>query len=126
MTQIVPYRRRSGTMGLDNKENMPLEPKIMPPKPKETPIQKATRVSWSHECCMKPTSLGYFLYWGFLKFKGHDGQVKFWKKPWKQLNKVLIFLPGANRRFHIPLSSLSNHLNGHAQSRKMGPPRARL
>jgi hypothetical protein len=45
MTQIMPYRRRSGTIGLDNKENVPLELEIMPLKPKETLTQKVTRVS---------------------------------------------------------------------------------
>jgi len=34
-------------------------------------------------------------------------------------------LRGPSWRFHIPLSSLSNHLNGHIRSRKMGPPKTR-
>jgi hypothetical protein len=32
-------------------------------------------------------------------------------------------LRGASQIFHIPLSSFSDHLNGHSRSKKMGPPR---
>jgi hypothetical protein len=45
MIQIMPHKRRKGTMGPTNKENMPLELGIMPPEPEEAPIQKATRVN---------------------------------------------------------------------------------
>ncbi len=34
------------------------------------------------------------------------------------------FLRGVHQRCHTPLSFLFDHLNGHTQSRKMGPPRA--
>jgi hypothetical protein len=39
MIQILFHRQRSGTIGLTNKENVPLEPKIMPIEPTEMPIQ---------------------------------------------------------------------------------------
>jgi hypothetical protein len=45
MTQIMPYRWRNGTTRPNNKENVTPQLEIMPPKPKETPIQKATWVT---------------------------------------------------------------------------------
>ncbi len=41
----MPCRWKSGTMRLANKENMPLEFRIMPPKLEEALIQKTTQVS---------------------------------------------------------------------------------
>jgi hypothetical protein len=44
MIQILPCRRRSGTTWPTNKENVPLEPRIMPIELDEAPIQKVAHV----------------------------------------------------------------------------------
>jgi hypothetical protein len=95
MIQIVLHRQRNGTTRPINKENMPLEHGIMPTKPDETLIQKATWVSQSFATLVRGKWISEAL-----------------EEVMEAIEQGTCFLQGASWIFHIPRSSFSNHLNG--------------
>ncbi len=99
MIQILPCRRRSGTIGPTNKKNVPLEPGIMPIEFDEVPIQKVAHVIQSLATSVRGKWTSEAL-----------------EEAMEVIEQGTYSLWGVSRIFCIPLSFLSNHLNGCTRS----------